>query len=115
MAKAIRRVALLLTFSLLILTSTVGVASSQAGNGKYDTDGDRLIEVSNLDQLDAIRYDLDGDGRLDSDGDANKYGGAFPTSGTEKVWEIPCNGYELTRSLDFDNADSYGSGAVNNA
>ena len=51
MAKAIRRVALLLTFSLLILTSTVGVASSQAGNGKYDTDGDRLIEVSNLDQL----------------------------------------------------------------
>ena len=115
MAKAIRRVALLLTFSLLILTSTVGVASYQAGNGKYDTDGDRLIEVSNLDQLDAIRYDLDGDGRLDSDGDANKYGGAFPTSGTEKVCEIPCNGYELTRSLDFDNADSYGSGAVNNA
>ena len=55
MAKAIRRVALLLTFSLLVLTSTVGVASSQAGNGKYDTDGDRLIEVSNLEQLDAIR------------------------------------------------------------
>ena len=56
MAKAIRRVALLLTFSLLVLTSTVGVASSQAGNGKYDTDGDRLIEVSNLEQLDAIRF-----------------------------------------------------------
>ena len=51
MAKAIRRVALLLTFSLLILASTVGVASSQAGNGKYDPDGNGLIEVSNLEQF----------------------------------------------------------------
>ena len=115
MAKAIRRVALLLTFSLLILTSTVGVASSQAGNGKYDIDGDRLIAVSNLEQLDAIRYDLDGDGSPDSGGDANKYGDAFPTSGTEKVCESACNGYELTRSLDFDNSVSYASGAVNPA
>ena len=62
MAKATRRVALLLTFSLLILTSTVGVASSQAGNWKYDADRNGLIEVSNLEQLDAIRYDLAGDG-----------------------------------------------------
>ena len=113
MTKAIRRVALLLAFSLLILTSTVGVASSQAVNGKYDTDGDRLIEVSNLEQLDAIRYDLDGDGSPDIGGDPSKYGVAFPTSGTEKVCESACNGYELTRSLDFDHADSYASGAVN--
>ena len=115
MAKAIRRVALLLTFSLLILTSTVGVASFQAGNVKYDADGDRLIEVSNLEQLDAIRYDLDGDGSPDIGGDANKYGDAFPTSGTEKVCESACNGYELTRSLDFDNSVSYASGEVNTA
>ena len=115
MAKAIRRAALLLTFSLLILTSTVGVASSQAGNGKYDTNGDRLIEVFNLEQLDAVRYDLDGDGSPDNDGDASKYGVAFPTSGTEKVCESACNGYELTRSLDFDNSVSYASGAVNTA
>ena len=113
MAKAIRRVALLLTFSLLILTSTVGVANSQAGNWKYDADRDGLIEVSNLEQLDAIRYDLDGDGSPDSGGDANKYGEAFPTSGTEKVCESACNGYELTRSLDFKKSGSYASGAVN--
>ena len=104
MAKAIRRVALLLTFSLLILTSTVGVASSQTGNGKYDTNGNGLIEVSNLEQLDAIRYDLDGDGIPDNDGDASKYGVAFPTSGTETVCESACNGYELTSSLDFENS-----------
>ena len=115
MATAIRRVALLLTFSLLILTSTVGVASSQAGNGKYDPDGNGLIEVSNLEQLDAIRYDLDGDGSPDNSGDATKYGDAFPTSGTEAVCESGCNGYELTRSLDFDNAGSYASDAVNTA
>ena len=110
MAKAIRRVALLLTFSLLILASTAGTANSQAS--EYDTDGDRLIEVANLEQLDAIRYDLDGDGSPDSGGDANKYGEAFPTSGTEKVCESACNGYELTRSLDFDNPGSYASSAV---
>ena len=115
MAKAIRRVALLLTFSLLILTSTVGVASSQTGNGKYDTNGNGLIEVSNLEQLDAIRYDLDGDGIPDNDGDASKYGVAFPTSGTETVCESACNGYELTSSLDFENPGSYASGAVNTA
>ena len=113
MAKAIRRVALLLTFSLLILTSTVGVASSQEGNWKYDPDRNGLIEVSNLEQLDAIRYDLDGDGSPDNSGDATKYGDAFPTSGTEAVCESACNGYELTRSLDFDNSVSYASGAVN--
>ena len=113
MAIAIRRVALLLAFSLLMLTSTVGVASSQAGNGKYDTNGDRLIEVSNLEQLDAVRYDLDGDGSPDNDGDASKYGVAFPTSGTEAVCESACKGYELTRSLDFENPGSYASGAVN--
>ena len=115
MAKAIRRAALLLTFSLLILTSTVGVANSQGANGKYDADGDRLIEVSNLEQLDAIRYDLDGDGSADIGGDANKYAAAFPTSGKEAVCESACNGYELTRSLDFDNSVSYASGEVNPA
>ena len=113
MAKAIRRVALLLTFSLLILTSTVGVANSQAGNWKYDADRDGLIEVSNLEQLDAIRYDLDGDGSPDSSGDANKYRDAFPTSETEKVCESACNGYELNGSLDFKKSGSYASGAVN--
>ena len=113
MAKATRRAALLLTFSLLILTSTVGVASSQEGNWKYDADRNGLIEVSNLEQLDAIRYDLDGDGSPDNDGDASKYGVAFPTSGTEAVCESACKGYELTSSLDFDNSVSYASGAVN--
>ena len=114
MGKAMKRAALLLTFSVFILASTVGVASSQGANGKYDTDGDGLIEISSLEQLDAIRYDLDGDGTPGDDDDASKYDDAFPTSGTETVCGA-CNGYELTRSLDFDNPGSYSSLTVNTA
>ena len=84
---------------------------SASGNGKYDTDVDGLIEVSNLEQLNAIRYDLDGDGIPDSDSDAAVHGNAFPT-GTEAVCNN-CNGYELARPLDFDEVGSYASGIVN--
>ena len=82
-------------------------------NSKYDDDGDRLIEVSDLEQFNAIRYDLNGDGRPDSDSGAEIYAAAFPTSAGEAVCISNCNGYELTRSLDFDDGDSYASGAVN--
>ncbi len=85
--------------------------TSASGNGKYDTDVDGLIEVSNLEQLNAIRYDLDGDGIPDSDSDAAVYGNAFPT-GTEAVCNNG-NGYELARPLDFDEVGSYASGIVN--
>ena len=93
----------------LAAAATYGVASSQSANGKYDTDGNGLIEIQHLEQLDAIRYDLDGDGRSDDD----RYAAAFPTRGAEPVCNHNCEGYELARPLDFDNADSYASGAVN--
>ena len=32
----------------------------EGANGEYDVDGDRLIEISNLEQLNAVRYDLFG-------------------------------------------------------
>ena len=85
-------------------------AATAASNGKYDTDGDRLIEISSLEQLDAIRYDLDGDG-ISSDA---AYGSAFPISAGEVVCD-DCNGYELIRSLDFRDPGSYLSGSVNAA
>ena len=72
-----------------------------------------LIDVNNLEQLSAIRYDLDGDGTADSDDSAEVYGRAFTTSGTEVVCAGNCAGYELFRPLDFDEADSYASGIVN--
>ena len=41
----------------------------------YDTDSDGLIEITTLAQLDAIRLDLDGDGRPTS---VLAYRSAFP-------------------------------------
>ena len=58
MAKPGVYIPLLLALALVITAAaSYGVVSSQSGNGKYDADGDVLIEVSNLEQLNAIRYD----------------------------------------------------------
>ena len=81
---------------------------------KYDADGDGFIEVSNLEQLNAIRHDLDGNGRPDSNSGGEAYADAFPVAATEVVCNN-CNGYELTRSLDFRDSGSYASGAVDAA
>ena len=87
------------------------LAVSPALAARYDSDGDGLIEVSNLEQLDVIRHDLDGNGI--PEGAANdKYAAAYPLSGEEVVCNDNCNGYELARPLDFAAANSYASGAV---
>ena len=117
MARSAKIVTLILGIAAaapLIVAATLGIANSQSANGTHDADGDRLIEVSNLEQFDAIRYDLDGNGRPDSDSGAEVYAAAFPTSVGEAVCTSTstCNGYELARSLDFDDGDSYASGAV---
>ena len=81
----------------------------------YDTDNDGLIEVSNLAQLNAIRWDVDGDGAADnpsasSDPDdpnaptqAQAYAAAFPDAAAGMGCpSTGCIGYELTADLDFD-------------
>ena len=77
----------------------------------YDTDGDNLIEVSTLDQLNAIRYDLDGNGTVAA-GDQANYDIAFPNALASMGCAATCTGYELTTDLDFD-TDS--SGAVDSS
>ena len=110
MPRTLLSILLLLTLALLIAAAASrGVANVQSVNGEHDTDGDGLIEVTFLEQLDAIRYDLDGDGKADDDSGIEAYAGAFP--GT--VCNDNCNGYELARPLDFAAADSYASGTVN--
>ncbi len=112
MPRTLLSIPLLLTLALLIAaTANYGIASSQSGNGKYDTDGDGLIEVEFLEQLDAIRHDLDGDG-IPEDAAKDEYAAAYPVFGEEVVCNINCNGYELSRPLDFNDADSYASGEV---
>ena len=70
-----------------------------------DYDGDGLIEISTLDQLNAIRTDLDGNGRTDTIAtpDPNLPGDAGCNT---------CTGYELTRDLVFQDDDpAYRTGA----
>lgn len=68
------------------------------GTGDYDTDKDGLIEISNLEQLDAIRWDLDGDGVSH----VTRYRVAFPNAMPGMGCPAGCAGYELVADLDFD-------------
>ena len=77
----------------------------------------RLIDIDSLAKLNAIRYDLDGDGSQDSavsDADwAAHYLAAFPDPVPGMGCTTSCQGYELTADLDFDapGAPDYTSGA----
>ena len=75
----------------------------------YDADDDGLIEVRNLAQLNAIRYDLDGDGVVTDDpsttgtNEFTEYTNAFHYPAlAQGCPDTGCNGYELTADLDFD-------------
>ena len=67
----------------------------------YDVDNDNLIDVANLAQLDATRWDLDGNGAVAA-GDQANYDLAFPDAAAGMDCEATCAGYELTADLDFD-------------
>ena len=69
-----------------------------------DDDNDGLIEIRYLEELDAIRHQLDGSGYRAS-ADANLITRGCPISG--------CIGYELMGDLDFNDAASYRADAVN--
>ena len=88
---------------------------ASAGTGDYDADNDGLIEISSLAQLNAVRWDLDGNGVVDDSANATSYNTAFPNAEdnmgcNESVVTITsnntgnpaCTGYELAANLDFD-------------
>ena len=106
------RLAALAATALLLLRA----APVEAQTVDYDTDDDGLIEVASLAQLDAIRYDMDGNGiaRTSYQG-TTKYAAAFPNASTDAAVRMGCpvqtlngnqvsvcSGYELTADLDFD-------------
>ena len=66
-----------------------------------DVDGDRLIEIYYLEELDAIRYQLDGSGYKTTDSAMVEAITAGCNGG--------CRGYELIRDLDFSDDNSYSS------
>ncbi len=66
----------------------------------YDTDDDDLIEIDSLAKLNAMRWDLDGNGSPNSE--AASYRAAFPNAMTGMGCATTCEGYELTTDLDMD-------------
>ncbi len=99
----------------LLVPVSAGPVSAQTPAVDYDVDDDGLIEVSSLAHLNAIRWDLDGDGAADvypadSRGNVNhdpqgaaSYAAAFPNAAA--LMGCPssgCDGYELSADLDFD-------------
>ncbi len=109
-------------FSLLVpglpaLCTALLLASPPAVEAavSYDSDGDGLIEIDNLAQLNTIRWDLNGDGTVDNGTNAVAYTTAFPDAaasmgcaladhdGHSATPDVPvCTGYELNGDLDFD-------------
>ena len=76
-----------------------------AGTTDYDADNDGFIDVANLAQLDALRYDLNGDGLVDG-AIWMPYYRAFPMGALGMGCPSEgCTGYELTANLDFDTDD----------
>ena len=73
----------------------------------YDGDGDGLIDITTLAQLNAIRYDMDGNG----DATHAVYAAAFPNRDTTSSIRMgcpsgTCTGYELLNNLDFSEGPS---------
>ena len=79
----------------------------------YDSDGNSLIEIANLQQLNAVRWDLNGDGAVDVPANTSNYTEAFPNA-ADNMSCAPsgCAGYELMRNLDFNSPGSHASGTV---
>ncbi len=89
--------ALFATVAVLLLTFAATPVEAQSASVDYDADSDGLIEVANLAQLNAIRWDMDGNGHVSASDQAG-YNTAFPNAAACGG----CHGYELMTDLNFD-------------
>ena len=111
MNKMTPRYARLLALVVLGMLMASGPAFAQTD---YDTDNDNLIDITTLAQLNAMRWDLNGDGAVATT-DTMNYNAAFPNAMSGMGCQATCTGYELLNNLDFDtneNGSTYtGTGA----
>ena len=71
-----------------------------------------MIPINTLEQLNAMRLDLNGDGEADDAADAATYAAVFPDV---EYAEGKYAGYELARNLDFQDDASYSDATANKA
>ena len=111
--KKLRR-RVLFTFISLIVCFFSGVQLLWAQIDYLDPDGNKLINVTTLAQLNAIRYDVDGNGHGGgtSYGNAGGMGSLFNTVGMNTAIDY-YEGYELMNDLDFSTSSwAYGISAA---
>ncbi len=112
-AKKLVAILAALTFALLF-AAMAGLNNASAQSPvDYDADDDGLIEIEWLEQLDAVRWDLDGDGFADDAANDMAFATAFQNAEPGMGCPSGCTGFELIRDLDFIRGDSYASGVVN--
>ena len=79
----------------------------------YDSDDDGLIEVDSLAQLNAIRWDMNGDGVVDDSANNASYAQAFPNPVPGMGCPATgCEGYELEVNLNFNHPSHHPSHSV---
>ena len=89
--------------NVAVATTDQQPSTAQVTAGDYDADDDGLIEIANLSQLNAVRWDSDGDGQVLGRDDRAQYRSAYP--GAADNMGCPgsgCTGYELVANLNFD-------------
>ena len=102
--------ALLSAAMILFAASRQQALANASAKVDHDRDDDGLIEVADLHQLNAIRYDLDGDGEPSEIDRPDvlpykdlRYADAFPEALDDMGCpSTGCVGYELTADLNFD-------------
>ena len=82
--------------------AAVSAAVPAQASVDYDSDNDNLIEIAGHAQLNAIRYDLDGNGSPTSGAGATAYNTAFPNAASGMGCASTCIGYELTDDINLD-------------
>ena len=91
---------------------SIDIVDARCGHAAdADADDDGLIEICDLEDLDAMRYQLDGSGYRASS-TAPLFNAGCDDDGDQGGI---CRGYELTRNLDFEDTGSYISGSINRA
>ena len=95
--------------SQIQLFSTLGLICALIPLQAQPTDDPVLIDITTLDQLYAIRYDMNGNGAPDTDittAEATAYRTAFGlTESNNNTCTGGCDGYELMNTLDFNDTD----------